>query len=153
MRPSPRSPSASRRMLETLGVDVVEGPNRWTPGSGSSPPPLPGRSRTRSLIAADPDPVSATLAPWWVRPGLDARDGRLTIAGEDAEALAREHGTPLFVYDRTRFAENARRLAAALDARRPSAPAPLRAQGAPGPAGPRGASRPSSASMPARPAR
>lgn len=27
---------ASRRMLETLGVDVVEGPNRWTPGSGSS---------------------------------------------------------------------------------------------------------------------
>jgi hypothetical protein len=28
--------SASRRMLETLGVDVVEGPNRWTPGSGSS---------------------------------------------------------------------------------------------------------------------
>lgn len=28
--------SASRRMLETLGVDVVEGPNRWTPGSGSA---------------------------------------------------------------------------------------------------------------------
>lgn len=27
--------SASRRMLETLGVDIVEGPNRWTPGSGS----------------------------------------------------------------------------------------------------------------------
>jgi hypothetical protein len=27
---------ASRRMLETLGVDVVDGPNRWTPGSGSS---------------------------------------------------------------------------------------------------------------------
>jgi hypothetical protein len=26
---------ASRRMLETLGVDVVEGPNRWTPGSGT----------------------------------------------------------------------------------------------------------------------
>ena len=32
----------------------------------------------------------------------------------DAEALAREHGTPLFVYDRTRFAENARRFQAAL---------------------------------------
>ena len=59
--------------------------------------------------------MSVTLAPWWVRPGLEARDGRLTIAGEDAEALARQHGTPLFVYDRTRFAENARRLAAALD--------------------------------------
>jgi diaminopimelate decarboxylase len=56
-----------------------------------------------------------TSAPWWVRPGLEARDGRLTIAGEDAETLARRHGTPLFVYDRSRFAENARRLAAALD--------------------------------------
>jgi diaminopimelate decarboxylase len=56
-----------------------------------------------------------TAAPWWVRSGLEARDGRLTIAGEDAEALARRHGTPLFVYDRTRFAENAQRLAAALD--------------------------------------
>jgi diaminopimelate decarboxylase len=56
-----------------------------------------------------------TSAPWWVRPGLETRDGRLTIAGEDAEELARRHGTPLFVYDRARFAENARRLAAALD--------------------------------------
>ena len=54
-------------------------------------------------------------APWWVRPGLDIDDdGRLRIVGEDAEALAREHGTPLFVYDRARFAENARRLQAAL---------------------------------------
>jgi diaminopimelate decarboxylase len=56
-----------------------------------------------------------TSAPWWVRTGLETRDGRLTIAGEDAESLARRHGTPLFVYDRSRFAENARRLAAALD--------------------------------------
>jgi diaminopimelate decarboxylase len=56
-----------------------------------------------------------TAVPWWVRPGLESRDGRLTIAGEDAETLARRHGTPLFVYDRPRFAENARRLAAALD--------------------------------------
>jgi diaminopimelate decarboxylase len=53
-------------------------------------------------------------APWWVRPGLDSVEGRLRIAGRDAEALAREHGTPLFVYDRTRFAENARRLQGAL---------------------------------------
>jgi diaminopimelate decarboxylase len=59
--------------------------------------------------------MSVTLAPWWVRPGLEARDGRLAIAGEDAETLARRHETPLFVYDRTRFAENARRLAAAFD--------------------------------------
>ncbi len=55
-----------------------------------------------------------TTAPWWSRPGLDARDGRLTIAGEDAEALARAHGTPLFVYDRARYVENSRRFQAAL---------------------------------------
>lgn len=55
-----------------------------------------------------------TAVPWWVRPGLESRNGRLTIAGEDAETLARRHGTPLFVYDRARFAENARRLASSL---------------------------------------
>ena len=26
---------ASRRMLEALDVEVVDGPNRWTPGSGT----------------------------------------------------------------------------------------------------------------------
>ena len=52
--------------------------------------------------------------PWWVRPGLEIERRRLTIAGHDAEALAREHGTPLFVYDLTRFGENARRMQAAL---------------------------------------
>jgi diaminopimelate decarboxylase len=61
------------------------------------------------------DPTTAApAAPWWIRPGLDVEDGRLQIAGLDAERLAREYGTPLFVYDRTRFAENARRLQAAL---------------------------------------
>jgi len=58
-----------------------------------------------------------TVAPWWVRPGLDIdAAGRLRIVGRDAEALAREHGTPLFAYDRTRFTENARRLQSALAA-------------------------------------
>lgn len=64
--------------------------------------------------------TNATLAPWWVRPGLDIDDaGRLRIAGRDAESLAREGaidgggGTPLFVYDRARFAENARAMQAA----------------------------------------
>lgn len=66
------------------------------------------------------DSRSATAAiaqPWWERPGLDiGPDGRLRIVGRDAEALAREHGTPLFVYDRVRFAENARRMQAAVTA-------------------------------------
>src|SRR3954468_16524842 len=58
-----------------------------------------------------------TSAPWWVRPGLDIDTaGRLRIAGRDAERLVREHGTPLFAYDRVRFAENARRFQAALRA-------------------------------------
>jgi hypothetical protein len=35
---------ASRRMLETLGVDVVDGPNRWTPGSGRPRDPQPQAS-------------------------------------------------------------------------------------------------------------
>ncbi len=57
-----------------------------------------------------------TAAPWWVRPGLDIdAAGRLRIAGRDAEALVREHGTPLFAYDRARFAENARRFLGALE--------------------------------------
>jgi diaminopimelate decarboxylase len=50
-----------------------------------------------------------------VRPGLDIADGRLTIAGREAEQLARGHLTPLFAYDRRRFVENAERLIAALD--------------------------------------
>jgi diaminopimelate decarboxylase len=60
--------------------------------------------------------VTLVAAPWWTRPGLESRDGRLTIAGEDAEHLARLHGTPLFVYDLDRFADNARRVSAALEA-------------------------------------
>jgi diaminopimelate decarboxylase len=60
------------------------------------------------------DPLTSPAGPWWRRTGLDSSGGRLVIAGADAEALAREHGTPLFVYDRRRLAENADRLAAAL---------------------------------------
>lgn len=40
--------------------------------------------------------------------------GRLLVAGRDAEALAREHGTPLYVYDLRRVAEAARALQDAL---------------------------------------
>jgi diaminopimelate decarboxylase len=60
--------------------------------------------------------VTTVAAPWWVRPGLSIdTDDRLTIAGRDAERLAREHGTPLFVYDLSRFAENARAIQAAFE--------------------------------------
>ena len=59
--------------------------------------------------------MTTVAAPWWVRPGLDVDPaGRLRIAGQDAEALAREHGTPLFAYDRARYAEAAREFQAAL---------------------------------------
>jgi diaminopimelate decarboxylase len=51
---------------------------------------------------------------WWVRPGLDVRAGRLSIAGRDAEALAREHGTPLYVHDLVRVEEQARALQGAM---------------------------------------
>jgi diaminopimelate decarboxylase len=57
--------------------------------------------------------VTTVAAPWWIRPGLDIVDGRLSIAGHDAEALARTEGTPLFAYDLDRFGENARALQAA----------------------------------------
>jgi len=57
--------------------------------------------------------VTTVAAPWWIRPGLDIVDGRLSVAGHDAESLVREHGTPLFAYDLERFAENARAFQAA----------------------------------------
>ena len=52
---------------------------------------------------------------WWNRPGLDIRGGRLFVAGRDAEALAREHGTPLYAHDLVRVAEQARALRSAFD--------------------------------------
>lgn len=67
---------------------------------------------------ASPTDSAAPIAngsPWWVRAGLDVRGGRLAIAGVDADTLARDHGTPLFVYDRRRLAENAERLNAAFE--------------------------------------
>jgi diaminopimelate decarboxylase len=50
------------------------------------------------------------MTPWWSRPGLEVRDGRLLVAGRDAESLAREHGTPVYVYDLVRIEEQARSL-------------------------------------------
>ena len=54
-------------------------------------------------------------APWWNRPGLEAREGRLLVAGRDAEAVAREHGTPVFAYDLPRIEEQARGLIEAFE--------------------------------------
>jgi diaminopimelate decarboxylase len=67
-------------------------------------------------VAGDRVARVISTSPWWVRDGLDIVAGRLTIAGQDAEALARRHGTPLFLYDRARFGENARRFQAAFQA-------------------------------------
>ncbi len=53
--------------------------------------------------------------PWWSRPGLEARDGGLFVAGRDAEAVARAHGTPVYVYDLRRIAEQARGLTEAFE--------------------------------------
>jgi diaminopimelate decarboxylase len=53
--------------------------------------------------------------PWWSRPGLEVRDGRLLVAGRDAEALARERGTPVFVYDLPRIEEQAWSLVGAFE--------------------------------------
>jgi diaminopimelate decarboxylase len=59
------------------------------------------------MRAAQP---SRAAAPWWERPGLDVREGRLAVAGRDAVSLAREYGTPLFVYDLVRIQEQVRAL-------------------------------------------
>jgi diaminopimelate decarboxylase len=47
---------------------------------------------------------------WWERPGLEAREGRLLVAGRDAEGLARTHGTPLYAFDLASIGERIRAL-------------------------------------------
>ena len=51
---------------------------------------------------------------WWSRPGLEVRDGRLTIAGRDAESTARDYGTPVYAHDLVRVEEQSRALQRAL---------------------------------------
>ncbi|HEX6131494.1 MAG TPA: diaminopimelate decarboxylase [Actinomycetota bacterium] len=68
---------------------------------------MEGRDRTDGTGADE-------RAPWWSRPGLEVRGERLAIAGRDAEAIAREHGTPCYVHDCERVAEQARALHGAL---------------------------------------
>jgi diaminopimelate decarboxylase len=54
-------------------------------------------------------------APWWSRAGLEVRDGRLFVAGRDAEDLARRHGTPIYAYDLQRIEEQAASLVEAFE--------------------------------------
>lgn len=66
------------------------------------------------MTDATPATAPAPAPTWWRRPGLDVLDGRLGLDGADLETLARERGTPLFVYDLARPVENVRALQAAL---------------------------------------
>jgi len=66
-------------------------------------------------VTAGLEPAAVPAPTWWRRPGLDVVDDRLTVDGADLEALAREHGAPLFVYDLARPVENVHALQGALD--------------------------------------
>ena len=58
--------------------------------------------------------TSSTVSPTqpaWAIPGfLEAREGRLAIAGADTLSLVRQHDTPLFVFSEQRIDENVARL-------------------------------------------
>jgi diaminopimelate decarboxylase len=53
--------------------------------------------------------------PWEIDNFLDIRDNRLYIAGVSAVDLAREHGSPLFVFSEARIRHNIARLQGAAD--------------------------------------
>jgi diaminopimelate decarboxylase len=65
-------------------------------------------ARTATAVLPVPAPT------WWQRPGFEVLGGRLALDGRDLDALLREHGAPLFVYDLARPAENVRALQDAL---------------------------------------
>jgi diaminopimelate decarboxylase len=58
--------------------------------------------------------VAGLSRTWWSRPGLEVRDGRLLVAGRDAEDVAKASGTPAYVYDLVRIEEQASALRDAL---------------------------------------
>jgi diaminopimelate decarboxylase len=57
---------------------------------------------------------SAGYTDWWQRADLCYRQGQLNFAGRSAAELARQFGTPSFVYSAARVRENLRRLHQAL---------------------------------------
>jgi diaminopimelate decarboxylase len=58
--------------------------------------------------------VTGLSMTWWSRPGLEVRNGRLLLAGRDAEDVANANGTPAYVYDLVRIEEQASALRDAL---------------------------------------
>jgi diaminopimelate decarboxylase len=52
--------------------------------------------------------------PFWSREGLEVLGGRLHFAGRDTEQMAREDGTPLYLYDPARLQANVEKLRGAL---------------------------------------
>ena len=52
---------------------------------------------------------------WWVREGLDYRGGELHLGRQNLADLVKSAGTPTFVYDATRIAQNIDRIHTALD--------------------------------------
>ena len=67
--------------------------------------------------------------PWGARRHA-RRGGRLLVAGRDADALVREHGGPLYVYDVEHVTEQIRALQRALRRGRPALPRAAGPQGA-----------------------
>lgn len=58
--------------------------------------------------------LSTSPAPWWQRPDLRYRQGRLHLGPHDLAALARANGTPVYAYHAPRIAANFTRLRRAL---------------------------------------
>ena len=52
---------------------------------------------------------------WWIREGLDYREGELHLGQQNLAELVKSAGTPTFVYDASRIATNLERIHTALD--------------------------------------
>ena len=64
---------------------------------------------------SDVDQTTRTRPPWWERSDLTHRDGKLLFGGVEVQHLAEENGTPTYVYNRNRIADNLSRLIKALN--------------------------------------
>ena len=156
--PSRRSPTPRAGCSRRSGSRSSTARTAGRPGPARSATRRPTSTRTRTCTPRSGRLASARLGsatparcprrsapprPWWIR---DRASSRATAAWRSPARTRNgspgEHGTPLFVYDRDRFAENARRLAAALDRAGLRHPAAVRAEGQPGAADPRGRSGP-----------